>query len=120
MTLGNSSCTAFPKGCRGTSLVLHSRRAIKDELVRYNIHVLSFGFQQILPFSLLLANSAVGVHFEHPNEVLCPAGAHAKAGNRSVLHQNSWAAGGLAFQAEDLDKWKGSPHLVDTRVPDEN
>lgn len=77
-------------------------------------------FSRYFFFSLLLANSAVGVHFEHPDEVLCPAGAHVKAGNRSVLHQNSWAARGLAFQAEDLEKWKGSPYLVDTRVPDEN
>lgn len=40
--------------------------------------------------------------------------------NRSVLHQSSWAAGGLAFQAENLEKWKGSPYLVGTRVADEN
>lgn len=60
---------------------------------------------------MLLAKFALAVHNGHQNAVLSPAAADVWAGKRSMLQQSSWAAGGLAFQAENLEESKGNPYL---------
>lgn len=51
------------------------------------------------------------MHSRHKNAVLNPAATDVWVGNRSMLQQSSWAAGGLAFQAENLEKSKRNPYL---------
>ena len=60
---------------------------------------------------MLLAKFALAVRSGHQNAVLSPAAADVWAGNRSMLQQSSWAAGSLAFQAENLEESKGNPYL---------
>lgn len=95
------------------------RRAMKEEQVRYNIHVLFTDFQQILPFQYC---SQI-LHWQYIVNIQmrsCVQQKHTLRLKQICAPSEFVGSRGLAFQAENLEKWKGSPYLVGTRVADEN